>query len=291
MDRDVALRQIDDPDSDVRLRAARVLAHSALPNDESVIRRRRRVESVPWVRSALESALRRLSAREDATVETTECEGELDSSHVARTYLASIELVTDRIIHELRSIVGTLRYWAEKEHSSFEGSQTERQVGRLRQCLEAIDLLGKVSRTPSTDEFDLVRLVDDEVGAIEEVGANVTMIGSRPFIVRGDRGVLSLVLRNALRNAAEAFVESPTQIHINWGDTSSHYWVAVFDRGLGLPREPEALFDFGSSTKRGHVGAGLAIVAQAAIAIGGDVSLSEEADGTTKFQFRWPRTA
>ncbi len=290
MSRESALADLDDPSSDVRLRAARELVRSALPGDEPALRRRRRVESVPWVRAALELALSNLSSGghlpEKAMPPSDEATDEPD---FGAQYLEGLQLATDRIVHELRSIVGTLRYWAEKEHPSYAGSQTERQVDRLRRCLEAIDFLGEVARTPSTEEFDLGQLVDDEAAPIEAKGARVAKIGSRPFLVRGDTGVIALVLRNALQNSYEAAADETAEIHINWGETEVKYWFAVFDRGPGLPREPEALFDFGSSTKRDHVGAGLAIVAQAAVALGGSVSLSEEADSTTKFEFRWPR--
>jgi len=59
------------------------------------------------------------------------------------------------------------------------------------------------------------------------------------------------------------------EVHVNWGDTPQEYWIAVFDRGSGLPVDPEAIVRFWISTKVGHVGAGLAIVAQAAVAVGG----------------------
>lgn len=290
MDRASALDRLEDPDSDVRLRAARALARSALPPDEAAIRRRRRVESVPWIRAALENAFARLTENPTGPPPSaSSSEDAPDREDIASSYLGALQFATERVVHELRSVVGTLRYWAEKEYSGYSGSQTERQVDRLRRCLEAIDLLGKVSRSPAIDEFDLAQLIDDEAVAVTQIGARVTRVGTRPALVRGDSGVLALVLRNAMQNAAEAAGDSPGEIHVNWGETRTEYWVAVFDRGPGLPREAEALFDFGSSTKRHHVGAGLAIVAQAAIAVGGNVSLSEEADSTTKFEFRWPR--
>jgi len=288
MDREAAIEQLGASDADLRLRAARVLGQSARPADEAVIRARRRVESVPWIRAALEQALTHLSMeRSDENV--TSSREEPGESDLSANYMAGLQLTTDRIVHELRSIVGTLRYWAQKEQPSYSGSETERQVERLRRCLEAIDVLGKVAHHPSFEHFDLAQLIDEEAVALAEA-STIQMIGRRPFLVRGDRGLLALVLRNAMRNGIEAAAHSVPEVHVNWGDTHQEYWIAVFDRGSGLPVDPEALFDFGSSTKVGHVGAGLAIVAQAAVAVGGEVSLTEEADRTTKFEFRWPRS-
>lgn len=289
MGRESALERLTDPSSDVRLRAARELASVALPSDEGLLRQRRRVESVPWVRAAIERALAAISLG-NASDDEPPRDWPDEEPDLASQYLAGLQLATDRMVHELRSIVGTLRYWAEKEHESYGQSQTERQVDRLRRCLEAIDYLGKMARSPKNEEFDLARVIDDEVSAVEALGPSTPRIGKRPFVVWGDSGILGIVLRNAINNAVEAAVAEPPSVHINWGETEAEYWVAVFDRGPGLPREAEALFDFGSSTKPGHVGAGLAIVSQAAVALDGEVFITEEADGTTKFEFRWPQT-
>lgn len=290
MTRESALEQLNDPNSDVRLRAARELAALALEVDEPALRRRRRVESVPWVRAAIEGALASISSSPAAGSEEPISDEGGEEVDVASECLEGVRLTTDRLVHELRSIVGTLRYWAEREHPSYGGSGTERQIERLRRCLEAIDYVGKVARSPTVEQFDLSQLIADEVSAVAGLNDVTTLIGPQPLISIGDRGVVGLVLSNALRNAAESGGDQPPAVHVNWGETEIEYWVAVFDRGSGLPQEPEALFDFGSTTKQGHVGAGLAIVGQAAVALKGTVTLSEEADGTTKFEFRWPRS-
>jgi signal transduction histidine kinase len=287
MDREEALDGLAAADSDMRLRAARTLARVAEPADEEVIRSRRRFEPVPWVRAALEQALARLASVDAlGTVEPEDDEVPLPDP--VRQYMVGLQVATDRIVHELRSIVGTLRYWAQKENPTYEGSQTERQIERLRQCLEAIDLLGKVATSPASDEFDLSQLIDDEAAGLGNSAGRIEKVGRTPYLVRGDIGIIRLVLRNALANAVEAAGPS-SEVHVNWGETPEEYWLAIFDRGPGLPGDPEALFDFGSSTKEDHVGAGLAIVAQAAVALAGKVALTEEADETTKFEFRWPR--
>ena len=290
MTRESALEQLNDPSSDVRLRAARELAALALEVDEPALRRRRRVESVPWVRTAIEEALASISSSPAAGSEEPISDEGGEEVDVASEYLEGVRLTTDRLVHELRSIVGTLRYWAEREHPSYGGSGTERQIDRLRRCLKAIDYVGKVARSPTVEQFDLSQLIADEISAVTGLNDVTTLIGPQPFISIGDRGVVGLVLSNALRNAAESGGDQPPAVHVNWGETEIEYWVAVFDRGPGLPQEPEALFDFGSTTKQEHVGAGLAIVGQAAVALKGTVTLSEEADGTTKFEFRWPRS-
>jgi len=121
--------------------------------------------------------------------------------------------------------------------------------------------------------------------------STIQMIGPSTLPRPGRSGLLALVCEMRMRKrdrGGRALGAGSTRS--TGADTHQEYWIAVFDRGSGLPVDPEALFDFGSSTKVGHVGAGLAIVAQAAVAVGGEVSLTEEADRTTKFEFRWPRS-
>lgn len=168
MSRETALEQLNDPSSDVRLRAARELVAVALEADEVALRRRRRVESVPWVRAAIERALASISASSETSAKEPTSEERGEQFDAAAHYLEGLRLTTDRMVHELRSIVGTLRYWAEKEHLDYAGSETERQIDRLRRCLEAIDYLGKAARSPSDEQFDLAQVVADEVSAPSE---------------------------------------------------------------------------------------------------------------------------
>jgi signal transduction histidine kinase len=285
MDRDEALRNISAPQSDVRLRAARALARTAAPEDERILRSRRRLESVPWVRAALERALNRLAAA-GAADQSLAGPDELPAARI--DYLDAVRRDRERVVHEFRTIIGTLRYWAEREYESYDGSETQRQIDRLRQCLAAIDTLAEVAQYEVLEEFDFSALVADEVASLGTIGHDIQQIGARPFLVLGNYGILALVLRNALHNAAEACGDG-YDFFVRWGEGANDYWVAVFDRGVGLPEDAEALFDFGSSTKQHHVGAGLAIVAEAAVALNGEVALTSEADGTTKLEFRWPR--
>lgn len=287
MTRDEALQALDSEDSDTRLRGARALGQLAEPTDLVKLRSRARAESVPWIISALERAI--AQATKGPGVRQMLAVEELDDG-LPTAYLEGVRRTTDRLVHELRTIAGTLYYWAERELAdSYPASETRRQLQRLRECLDAVEQVGQAARAGTGDQFDIASLVGDEIAATEYKDESVGRIGPSPHLVWGERGTLALVLRNALKNAIEACSPSKVEVHVTWGETPEEYWIAVFNRGSGLPDDAEPLFDFGRSTKEGHVGAGLAIAAEAALAMGGTVALADQADGTTKFEFRWPR--
>ena len=281
MTREQSLVDLGSTDGDLRLRAARSLATEGLFEDVDTLRAVLRTESVPWVRAALVAAIETLAVGQPSAVESPPESGGLGSESV---YLDGLQLTTDRVVHELRSVTGALRYWAEKEYEAYVGSKTEGQVERLRRCLEAIETLGDAASVPTLAEFDLADLVLDEVAVVESSGGVVQAIGPRPFSVVGAKGALTLVVRNALANA----IEAGSDIRINWGAGANDTWIAVLNRGTGLPVEVEPLFEFGSTTKANHVGAGLAIISHYAVSLRGVSSLTEEADGSVKLEFRWP---
>ena len=107
-----------------------------------------------------------------------------------------------------------------------------------------------------------------------------------------DRGLLELLLKNALRNAVEATSEAGepfTPVTVTWGETDIDYWISVLDRGIGLPQRLESAFKIGASLKKGHLGVGLALAAQAADSMQGQISLTPRDGGGAQFEFRWPR--
>jgi signal transduction histidine kinase len=76
---------------------------------------------------------------------------------------------------------------------------------------------------------------------------------------------------------------------INWNRTDQDFWVSILDHGAGLKANLERIFDIGTSSKRGHLGMGLAIARQAVMSMGGDVVISPREEAGVKLEIRWPR--
>jgi signal transduction histidine kinase len=121
----------------------------------------------------------------------------------------------------------------------------------------------------------------------------MSLAGPSPFVAVGDRGLVELALRNGVINAVEATREIDAgdddhSIVVNWNKTDRDYWVAVLDRGPGIPERAAAIFDFGTTTKEGHLGMGLALAIRAARSMRGDLSIATRETEGARYELRWP---
>ena len=198
----------------------------------------------------------------------------------------------DRFVHELRKPVGRARLYAEKEIDNYKDSRTYKELSRLQEFLEGIQALATAAGTATLTEVDLHALIVEEAAAVGEVeGApRIELRGPARLDVIADPALVRLAVSNALKNAVEAVVaaESDEPITVSWGATDLEHYVAILDRGPGVPPVAEPLFEIGTSSKRGHVGLGLAIARQASRSLGGEIVLSNLEEGLTRFEMRWP---
>lgn len=290
MNRAAALALLRSQNPRERLEAARTLTRAAEQADLPELREALRQERVGWIRQALEGALRRAGAGKAPAPATAEIDV---SQTLEDVFSQAIEETSGLVVHELGPVIGAARYYAEKELPDYAASQTKSELDRLAAVLKAIDTLGRAAATPTTGEFELARLIDDVVSSVR---ARVELAGPRPLLVQGDATLTELVLRNALLNAAEASKDVAAEpdaaaILVNWGDTDLDYWVAVLDRGRGLPDTPDRLFEPGATTKPEHLGMGLTVVRRATHSLRGSVRLQSREGGGARFEFRWPKPA
>jgi sensor histidine kinase regulating citrate/malate metabolism len=96
-------------------------------------------------------------------------------------------------------------------------------------------------------------------------------------------------VRNGTANALDVSQSQGLAVAISWGQSDRDFWISIIDYARALPRNIRKLFEFGTTTKAGHIGAGLALVEQAALALGGTVALSTATDGATQLVVQWPR--
>ena len=287
MDRTTALELLKSASPHDRLKAARFIARTAVPADLAPVRQALQTESVSYVKQALRSALKRGTPdRAPVTLDSNQ-EPQISDSVRRAVYNKAVQEVTATLLHEIAPLVGVALAEVAKDLPS---SRAHEKLERLKSVLEAISDLRKAAASMHAGEFDisamLRQLVNDE-GLSR--GVPVDLEGRSPFLINGDPTLLGLAVSNGLRNALDANLESRSDRHVvvNWGETDVEYWVSVLDGGRGLLGTTEQAFAIGNTTKKDHLGFGLAIARQAMDTVAGVVRLANGASGGALFEVRW----
>jgi signal transduction histidine kinase len=290
MDRIEAISLLTGKSSEDRIRAARYLTRHGISEDAQTIETILRSETNKWAKSALKRALSAIRKDPIPTKVSTGAEDE-EERGVEQIAADAIEDTTQRLVHELRPVLGRLDLYASKDIAGYEESRIKAEWTRLRDLLDAIEKLGQAAATPTFAEFNFVDLLERVVQSeIQGTEIPVEVAGTKPFVILGDAALLDIILSNGVRNALEATKESASTdpIVINWGETDRDYWMSVLDRGVGFPKGFSKVFEIGATTKKGHTGMGLALARQAAKSLSGEITLSPREPHGAKFEFRWP---
>ena len=294
MTRDEALEELSSSSAHDRLKAARFLARNSNSADLEALRAVLRDETVSYVRTGLELAIKRASSSAPPPAENTAEEFEIPPDVRAQIRNEVTEEVTGQILHEIGSPVGLVASAAAREIPDYERSKTRKHVDNLKRVFEAIEQLKSAAAAPRPEEFDLAELLGEIV--LETVGADtveISLHGAKPMLITSDHSLLRLAISNGLRNAVEAVTggsgPEPHPIVVAWGETDVDYWAAILDRGSGVVGPAESAFGIGKTTKRGHSGFGLAIARQAVETLGGACTLQPAMEGGARFEIRWER--
>ena len=292
MTKEDALAGLSSTSAHDRLKSARFLARNSDPSDLEVLRGALKTETVSYVRTSLELAIKQVSNAASLTVEgaSEEIEIPLDIRAQIRSHVT--EEVTGQLLHEVSSPLGLLVSSAAREIPDYAQSRTKYHVDAIRRVFEAIEQLKGATAVPRPTEFDLAELVAEI--ALEVVGdcpIEVSLHGAKPMLITSDRTLLGVAVSNGVRNAVEAVIgtlgNEPHPIIVTWGETDIDYWVSVLDRGPGVVGSTESAFGIGKSTKKGHSGFGLTIARQAIETLGGVCSLQPAVEGGARFEVRW----
>lgn len=293
MTREEALDNLKAPSAHVRGQAARALGDVGRPTDLPRLRKAQREETVTYVNYALQETIRRL-AHEQAPASSTD-DADLVSEGVRKQiYGKAMEWITGFLLHEISSPIGLVRLAAKRELGErWEGSGTQKHLESVARVFDAIELLKNAASVPRPQEFDLSALVDELLdGYRPEVREWISTIGSRPFLIKSDPSLVRMVVVNGIRNAVEAQQAASEQpnahaVTISWGDSDVDYWLAVLDHGAGLTGPIETAFEVGNSTKKDHIGFGLAIARQAVETMIGSLTLEPAKQGGALYTARW----
>jgi signal transduction histidine kinase len=211
--------------------------------------------------------------------------------------------------HELRTPLNAIIGFAELCRRQVGGPISERTRGYVENIISAADhlvqiidnLLDTVRIENETADLDLQQLnvselIADCVKLVENRARDreivlVTPPPNRDYSVIGDRTAARQILINLLTNAIKFTPEGGTVGVDVASDTEDRLDITVWDTGIGIPKEQQALvFDrfhrvrsnaFTTNTE--GVGIGLHVARSLAHLMGGDISLESEPERGSRF--------
>jgi two-component system sensor histidine kinase PilS (NtrC family) len=224
---------------------------------------------------------------------------------VARSeHLAAVGRLAAGVAHEIRNplaaISGSIELLARDDGKASDRAQlTEivlREVARLDALIRELLEFAR-PRKPEPQRLDLRATLGELARVFEHdkqlAGAPVELHADGAVWVEADPAQLRQVVWNLLRNAAEA-APAGSPITLGAGETrdadgSSWGWLAVRDRGPGIPVEQRArLFEPFYSTKEKGTGLGLAVVHRIVEAHHGRIDVESPTGGGTRVCVRLP---
>jgi C4-dicarboxylate-specific signal transduction histidine kinase len=214
-------------------------------------------------------------------------EPEISDSVRRAVYNKAVQEVTATLLHEIAPLLGVALAEVAKD---LPNSRAHEKLERLKSVLEAISDLRMAAAPVHAREFDIASMLRELVA--DEAHSRSVLVdleGQSPFLINGDPILLGLAISNGLRNALDASADFGSDRHVvvNWGETDVEYWVSVLDGGRGLLGTAEQAFAIGNTTKKDHLGFGLAIARQALDTVAGVVRLVNGAFGGALFEVRW----
>jgi len=213
-----------------------------------------------------------------------------------------LDAFAGRAAHDLRGPLQPIRGYAELLMTDEECTSDARAMAaRIRQGVDklssVIDDMLELSRAghPPAGEAELREAVDEVLSAHEVELRGAEVKADCPSVrVACASGVLQQVLRNVVTNATKFRSHSrPLTLSLSGVVDGGMVVLRVVDNGVGMDEESAArAFEphFRGRADRespGH-GLGLAIVARAVRAVGGDVSLASAPDAGTTITLRLP---
>jgi signal transduction histidine kinase len=286
-----------------RLYAARYFADCGTLSELQALRVALAKENVTWIENALRRAIFRLEP-DGSNLEPSQIPGpssDLVENFPDQMFAEALETTTKQVLHEIEPLIGGLRLAAAREIDNFESSKTCEKLDRLSRFMAALSRLREAASSPEMQEFHLDGVALDCIAAVREetmeerippVLFKILEVGKRPCVAYGDPGLLSLALRNGIKNAVESIMAlgdgGKHDVIVSWGETEKNYWVSVLDDGVGFIGNTLKVFEMGKTTKSDHLGMGLTISKRAIASLGGDITLTPRERGV-RFELSWPK--
>jgi two-component system, NtrC family, sensor histidine kinase HydH len=217
--------------------------------------------------------------------------------------LATLGTFSAQLAHDLKNPLAALKGAAQYLKEEWNQGRTSEhaeycdliaaQVDRLDRIVDRYQRLGHLE--PVRERLGLNELVQNALAlqrfAPGQPGQPLSVkaeLSQDLPACQADRDLLSVVLDNLLRNAAEAMPEGGT-LTVRTAKEREEILLSVEDTGVGMsPRTRERAFDGFFTTKAQGSGLGLAFVRRVAEAHGGGVSLTSEVGRGTVVRLHLP---
>ncbi|MFN3725286.1 MAG: ATP-binding protein [Allosphingosinicella sp.] len=211
--------------------------------------------------------------------------------------VGSLIVEKDRMLgaigHDLRTPLASMRIRAESMEPA---DERERMIATIEEMTLLLDDTLDLARSGQSKErpraIDVSALVDAVVEELRELGQPVTFSN-------GERVVASLrpnLIRRAVRNLADNAVKYAGSAEVSVGTRGEQVVIEIRDRGSGIPKdqlktvlEPFVRLEQSRSRETGGSGLGLTLARAAALVHGGDLELSNAADGGLVARIVLPR--
>jgi PAS domain S-box-containing protein len=197
-----------------------------------------------------------------------------------------LEQFASVVSHDLRNPLNVIEGRIELVRETGDVSNLDHalaSVDRMRRLID--DLLTLAREGEAVSDVTPVEVADIVERAWHGVDTKAATIHvADPGTVGADGDRLRELFENLFRNAVEHGGDG-VAVRVGPLDDTDGFYVA--DDGDGIPpEERERVFEHGFSTNKRGTGFGLSIVANIAEAHGWDVSITESADGGTRFEIR-----
>ena len=193
-----------------------------------------------------------------------------------------LEAFTSVVSHDLRNPLNVASGNLTLARENGDGDHLKRADRALTRMETLIDELLALAhsgmRITDPEPVDLEAVAADAWSTVDTHGA--TLVNRTERTIVADRSRLHQLIENLVRNAIEHGGETVT---VEVGDRADGFYVA--DDGPGIPPdERDVVFDAGYSTREEGTGFGLNIVREIADAHGWSVTITESAEGGTRFE-------
>ena len=210
-----------------------------------------------------------------------------DVSHELRTPLAALVAEASIVREDLDAMPAASRR---------AGELLVADVARLRTL---VDDLMEISRFDAgaeqlaTEPVDLVELVTTVATA--RLPEAIRAMPSNLVVVESDPRRVERIVGNLLDNAKEHAAAAPVEVRVELGRDGSSAVVAVADRGPGIPPDQlrhvfDRFYKADPSRHGGSSGLGLAIAAEHARLLGGELAATNREGGGLRVELRLPVT-
>ena len=197
------------------------------------------------------------------------------------------------ISHDLRTPITSLRLRAEFIEDREIREKILETLDEMQQMAEAALAFAREDATQeSSRRVDLAALVQSLCDDLSDAGSDVTFGGAErtPYSCR------PVALKRALRNVIENAVAYGQRARVALEDGTGQLCIVVDDDGPGIPEadfdrvfEPFLRLEASRSRETGGVGLGLAIARSIVRGHGGDIELTNRAEGGLRATIRLPK--